>query len=149
MWVSSSTYFLFSILLCCKGKSFSHCWISELYLAVRLWISVLTVSENELFRFCLSLLSLCLRTSAFLLPPSLPFLSAAFSSLLSFNVLSLFLSLCVLTSVFHFFRTLSHLALVFFSSPHFPSPPCLASIPLLLAPLSTLVEPFVLPSSVT
>lgn len=65
----------------------------ELYLAARLWISVLTVSENELFRFCLSQLSLHL-------PPlplsSLQFLSAAFSSLLSFSTLSFSLSLSLL-----------------------------------------------------
>lgn len=118
-----------------KAKSFPQCWISELYLAVRLWISVLTVSENELFRFCLSLLSLCLRISAFLLSPSLPFFSAAFSSLLSFNALSLFLSPRVLTSVFHFFPTLqsSYAGVFLFTSFS------LSSLPGSCPPLSSLL----------
>lgn len=138
-----------------------ECWISELYLAVRLWISVLTVSENELFRFCLSLLSLHLRASAFLLPPSLPFLSAAFSfTLISQCIVFVSFSARLLSWLF-VSTSVSHLSLPQSSSsglfliPSFlpPPPSSLGPVsPFSLSPgrsLSALLEPFVLPSSVT
>lgn len=131
VWFSSSPHFLFSILHCGKGKSLPECWIAGLYLDVRLWISVLTVSENELFRFCRSLISLHLHASAFLLPPfSLHRLFL--TPHLSFNN-CLPPSLCQ-TSLFTlcFCICLSSLAqsviLLFLLLPHFPSFPCYGPI---------------------
>ena len=132
---------------------------------------MLTVSENELFRFCLSLLSLHLRASAFLLPPSLTIsLRSPFFTLISqyivFVSLFLSLSLSLILSLFAaslltlcvYIRLSSHppsvIVLRSFSSlPHFLPPPRLGpNRPPPLSPgrsLSALVEPFVLPSSVT
>jgi len=121
-----------------KAKASSECWISWLYLAVRLWISVLTVSENELFRFCLSLPSL--RLLAFLPSRSLPFLSAAyFSPLFSLPLISkyiVFMSLSLSLSLLHFCldSLCLHPFLIsgLFLPPHllFPLLLCLVTIPL-------------------
>lgn len=98
----------------------------ELYLALRLWISVLTVSKNELFRFCLFLFSLYLQASSFLLPHSLLLLFAVFSSVLSFNHISLSPSLSVCLFPHLSFISLSVVLLGIFT--HCASPPWLVPL---------------------
>lgn len=101
-------------------------WISELYLAIRLWISELTVSKNELFRFCLSLFSLHLQPLLFPLLHSLLLLCVVFSSVLSFNHVFLSLSLS-----FHLCPHLSFISLsvvLLGSFTRCSSPPCLVPL---------------------